>query len=53
MRVKGTALRKIRDFFEWLVDIRPSHETIRQWINEIGSEYRKDKRKTKGSSIYS
>jgi len=53
MRVKGTTLRKIRDFFEWLVDIRPSHETIRQWINEIGSEYRKDKRKTKGSGIYS
>jgi len=53
MRFKGTTLRKIRDFFEWLVDIRPSHETIRQWINEIGSEYRKNKRKTKGSGIYS
>jgi len=53
MRVKDTTLRKIRDFFEWLVDIRPSHETVRHWINEIGSEYRKDERKMKCSGIYS
>jgi len=39
MHVKGTALRKIRDFFECLVNIRPSHETIREWINEIGQIY--------------
>lgn len=52
MRVKGTTLRKIRDFFEWLVDIRPSHETIRQWIDEIGNEYKRDKQKTKGSGVY-
>ncbi|MFP4001231.1 MAG: transposase [Thermoplasmata archaeon] len=53
MRIKGTALRKIRDFFEWLIDIRPSRETIRQWTNEIGKEYKNDRTKTSGSGIYS
>lgn len=53
MRVTGTTLRKIRDFFEWLVGTRPSHETIRQWINEIGSKYKRNKKKTNGSGIYS
>ena len=53
MRIKGTALRKIRDFFEWLIDIRPSKETVRQWTNEIGKEYKKNRTKTSGSGIYS
>jgi len=39
MRIKGTTLRKIRDFFEWMVGVRPSHEIIRQWVNEVGEEY--------------
>lgn len=53
MRVKGTTLRKIRDFFDWLAGIRPSHETIRQWIDEIGERFKKNKGTTKGSGIYS
>jgi len=53
MRFKGATLRKIRDFFEWLIDIRPSHETIREWISEIGRKYKKNRTKTSGSGIYS
>ena len=52
MRIKGTTLRKIRDFFEWLTGIRPSHEIIRQWVNEIGEEYQKNRTVTAGSGIY-
>ena len=52
MRISGTTLRKIRDFFEWLTGIRPSHEIIRQWVNEIGEQYQKNRIVTTGSGIY-
>lgn len=52
MRIKGITLRKIRDFLEWLVGIRPSHEIIRQWVNEVGEEYRQKRDVTEGSGIY-
>lgn len=52
MRIKGTTLRKIRDFLEWLVGVRPSHEIIRQWVNEVGEEYWQNKVVTPGSGIY-
>ena len=52
MRIKGTTLRKIRDFFEWMVGVRPSHEIIRQWVNEVGEEYWQKRNVTEGSGIY-
>lgn len=52
MRIKGTTLRKVRDFFGWLVGIHPSHEIIRQWVNEVGEDYQKTRDVTKGSGIY-
>ena len=52
MRITGTTLRKIRDYFEWLTGVRPSHEIIRQWVNEIGEEYQKNRTVTAGSGIY-
>ena len=53
MRITGTTLRKIRAFFEWLTGVRPSHEIIRQWVNEVGEEYQKNRTATAGSGIYS
>lgn len=52
MRIKGTTLRKIRDFIEWLVNVRPSHEIIRQWVNEVGEEYQKTRAIIDGSGVY-
>ena len=52
MRITGTTLRKIRDYFEWLTGVRPSHEIVRQWVNEVGEEYQKNRTVTVGSGIY-
>ena len=52
MRIKGTTLRKIRDFIEWLANVRPSHEIIRQWVNEVGEEYQRTRTINDGSGIY-
>lgn len=53
MRSEDTSLRKIRDTFELIKDKAPSHEAIRQWMGKRGEKSEKDKKKTKGSGIYS
>lgn len=48
MRFKGINLRKIGDFLEWMTGVRPTHEIIRNRINEIGERY---KRKTHPTGV--
>ncbi len=42
----------MRNFLDRLVGVRPSHETVRQWVIEVGENYRQSKEKTRGSGIY-
>jgi len=48
----GTTLRKVGRMFLGLVGFHPSHETVRQWSDETGREYKDNRIILPGSGVY-